>query len=134
MTTRKIVLLRAALPVKCPACGTHMPWEAVTDIPFLCPSCGSRIQLKRFYFHVFSLMSFPIAGLLAYALGARDDLLYWSTLLGTLPAGFLIMFLTMRLFRAEAELADFPSILHSIDPVALERAAHNRERDDDPDT
>ncbi len=134
MTTRKIVLLRAALPVKCPACGTHVPWQTVTDVAFPCSSCGSRIQLKRSYFHVFSLISFPIAGLVAYALGSQGNLLYWCTLLGGFPVGFLIMFLTMRLIPAEAELGDYPSILHSVDPVAVERARHNRERDDDSDT
>jgi uncharacterized protein (DUF983 family) len=134
LTTGKIVLIRAALPVECPACGMHLSWDAVTvGIPFLCPLCGRRMQLKQSYFNVTALMSFLITGLVAYALGARDDLLYWSTLLGAYPASFIVTFLTMRLFRTDVKLLDDLSILHSVDPVALKRAAHHRERDDDAD-
>lgn len=130
MTTRTITLLRAALPLKCPACGTAVHWQRATaDVAFLCPTCGRSIQVKRSYFRVLSLLSFPIAGFAAYALGARRDALFWGTLLGAFPVQFIMAFLTMRLFSAEAETTgDYRSILHPVDPATLERAARHEER------
>jgi predicted RNA-binding Zn-ribbon protein involved in translation (DUF1610 family) len=135
VTTHKITLLRAALPLKCPACGTTVPWRrAAVDTAFLCPSCGRSIEVRRSYFRVFSLLSLPIAGLVAYALGARRDALVWGTLLGAFPVQFVLAFLTMRLFPPEAETtADYRSILHPVDPAALEHAARDEESRADGD-
>ena len=130
MTTRTITLLRAARPLKCPACGSAVPWRRATaDVAFLCPTCGRRIQVKRSYFRVLGLLSFPIAGFAAYALGARREALVWGTLLGAFPVQFVMAFFTMRLFPAEAEITgDYRSILHPVDPATLERAARDDER------
>jgi predicted RNA-binding Zn-ribbon protein involved in translation (DUF1610 family) len=135
-TPRTITLVRAALALKCPVCGVEVPWRRATaDVPFLCPVCGRSIQVKRSYFRVLGWLSFPIAGFTAYALGARRDVLFWGTLLGALPMQFVMAFLTMRLFRVEAEATgDYRSILHPVDPEALERAARNSDRPDDSDT
>lgn len=129
-------LLRAALPVKCPVCGTAVPWRRATvGVPFLCPTCGRSIQVRGSYFRVISLLSLPIAGLVAYAFGARRDALIWSTLLGSFPVQFIMGFLTMRLFPAEAQVTgDYRSILHPVDPAALERAARDDERRADRDS
>jgi predicted RNA-binding Zn-ribbon protein involved in translation (DUF1610 family) len=124
-TTQETTLLRAALPVKCPACGAEVPWpRASVDTAFLCPSCGRSIQVRRSYFRSLGLLSIPLAGFLAYALGARRDVLFWSTLLGAFPLQFIMGFITLRLFRPDAELTgDYRSILHPVDPEALDRPA-----------
>ena len=70
-----------------------------------------------------------MAGLIAYGFGARRDALFWSILLGAFPLQFVMAFLTMRLFPAEAEITgDYRSVLHPVDPTALERAARDDER------
>jgi hypothetical protein len=129
----RIVLLRAALPIVCPACGGQTPWQRATvDVPFLCPRCGRSIQVKHSYFRALGFLSFPIAGLLAYAMGARRDVLVWSTLLGGLPMQFIMSFMTMRLFPPQAELTgDYRSILHPVDPSAVERVAREDARHDE---
>jgi len=87
-------------------------------------SWGRSIQVRRSYFRSLGLLSIPLAGLLAYALGARRDVLFWSTLLGAFPLQFIMGFITLRLFRPDAELTgDYRSILHPVDPKALARPA-----------
>ena len=128
----RITLLEAALPLKCPACGSAVPWHrATSDTAFLCPACGRALQVRGSYFRVLNFLAFPIAGFGAYALGARDDVLFWITLLGAFPVAVILWFITMRLFPPDVDLTgDYRSVLYPVDLESLERADAKRPKRD----
>ena len=115
---RRITILRPALPVKCPTCGASISWRvAEPKVPFLCPSCHNGVRLRHSYFRVLNLISVGIVALLAYALGARGDTLFWIACFGWIPGTFVITFLTLRLFAPDAEATgEFRGILYGDPP------------------
>src|SRR5512144_81288 len=50
MPPRRITLIRAALPVKCPSCGAEISWEDAGGPQFLCPECGHGVRVRTGYF------------------------------------------------------------------------------------
>jgi predicted RNA-binding Zn-ribbon protein involved in translation (DUF1610 family) len=134
---RKIILVRAALPVTCPSCGAAISWRhAAADVHFLCPECGHGVRLRGGYFRVLKLVSLLVVGLAAYALGARGEVLLWTTIIGGIPAGFVLTFVTMRLFPPDTEsTGDYRGILYGVhgrEPHVRKRTeGQNAERSDD---
>src|SRR5262245_58201201 len=111
---RRLTILRAALPVTCPSCGAKISWRyASLHAQFLCPECGQGVHIREDrYFRVLNF-SLLVVGWVAYAAGARDEVLFWSVLLGTLPVAFVVHFITMRIFPPDAEATgDYRGILY----------------------
>ena len=114
MPPRKITLIRAALPIKCPECGAAISWRHATGhVQFLCPECGHGLHLRNNYFRVLYLFAAVVVTPVAYAAGLRGDSLFAVVVLGLLPAHFLLVFITMRLFPPDVEsTGDFRGILY----------------------
>ena len=111
---RKITLIRAALPVKCPSCTSDISWNTATShVGFLCPKCRHGVHLRDSYFRVVLAFSFVAATALAYLLGTRGNALLWAGLLGLLPMNLVLLFVTMRLFPPDSEsTGEFRGILY----------------------
>jgi hypothetical protein len=85
----------------------------VAGVQFLCPACKQGLRLRRSYFAVAHVMGLMIAGLLAYVLGARDDVLFWAVCFGGLPAAFIVVNISMRVFPPDVEVTgEFRGILY----------------------
>ncbi len=114
MPPRKITLIRAALPIKCPECGAAISWRHATGhVQFLCPECGHGLQLRNNYFRVLYLFAAVVVTMVAYAAGARGDALFAVAILGLWPTHVLLVFITMRLFPPDVEsTGDFRGILY----------------------
>ncbi len=116
MSPRKLTLIRAALPVKCPSCSAEIPWRYAA-VQFLCPACGQGVRLRGAYFRVLYVLSIVLISLVAYAAGIRGDALFGTVLLGILPTNFLVVFVTMRLFPPDVEATgDYRGILYGAHP------------------
>ena len=80
---------------------------------FLCPECGCGVRLRHGYFRVLNLVSLVVVALAAYALGASGEVLFWNIMIGGIPVGFVLTFVTMRLFPPDAEsTGDYRGILY----------------------
>jgi hypothetical protein len=114
MPPRKITLIRAALPIKCPECDAAISWHHATGhVQFQCPKCGHGLHLRNNYFRVLYLFAFVVVTSVAYAAGARGDSLFAIVILGLWPTHFLLVFITMRLFPPDVEsTGDFRGILY----------------------
>jgi predicted RNA-binding Zn-ribbon protein involved in translation (DUF1610 family) len=119
MAPRRITLIRAAIPIKCPECGAAISWRHATGhVRFLCPECGNGLHLRNNYFRVLYLLAAVVMIMVAYGAGARGDSLFATVVLGLWPTHFLLVFITMRLFPPDVEsTGDFRGILYgSISP------------------
>jgi len=114
MPPRKITLIRAALPIKCPECGAAISWHHATGhVQFQCPECGHGLHLRNNYFRVLYLFAFVVVASVAFAMGFRGDSLFAIVILGLWPTHFLLVFITMRLFPPDVEsTGDFRGILY----------------------
>ncbi len=114
MLPRRITLIRAALPVKCPSCGAEISWkDAGGGAQFLCPECGHGVHLRNGYFRVLYLLSALLTSLVAYAAGIRGDTLFWTVFIFLVPIYILLAFITMRLFPPAVEsTGDYRGILY----------------------
>lgn len=114
MPPRKITLIRAALPIKCPECGAAISWHHATGhVQFLCPECGHGLRLRNNYFRVLYVLAAVVVSMVAYAAGMRGDSLFAIVVLGLWPTHFLLVFITMRLFPPDVEsTGDFRGILY----------------------
>jgi predicted RNA-binding Zn-ribbon protein involved in translation (DUF1610 family) len=112
MSPRRITLMRAALPVKCPSCGAEISWKDA-GAQFLCPECGYGVRLRNGYFRLLYLLSALLASLVAYAGGIRGNMLFWSVFIFLFPTYILLVFITMRLFPPDVEsTGDYRGILY----------------------
>lgn len=113
---RKITLLRAAVPMRCPSCGAQIPWRRVTaQLEFACAECGHGMRLRDGYFRVLYILAMVVISLIAYAAGIRDEALFATAILGLWPTYFLLVFINMRLFPPDVEpTGDFRGILYGI--------------------
>jgi predicted RNA-binding Zn-ribbon protein involved in translation (DUF1610 family) len=119
MPSRKITLIRAAIPIKCPECGVAISWHQATGhVQFLCPGCGHGLRLRDNYFRVLYLFAAVVVTIIAYAAGMRGDSLFAVVVLGLWPTHLLLVFITIRLFPPDVEsTGDFRGILYgSITP------------------
>jgi predicted RNA-binding Zn-ribbon protein involved in translation (DUF1610 family) len=113
MLPRRITLIRAALPVKCPSCGAEISWKDAGGAQFLCPECGHGVHLRNGYFRVLYLLSALLTSLIAYAAGIRGDTLFWTVCIFLVPTYILLVFITMRLFPPDVEwTGDYRGILY----------------------
>ena len=100
MPPRKITLIRAALPIKCPECGAAISWRHATGhVQFLCPECGHGLHLRNNYFRVLYLFAAILVTMVAYAAGIRSDALFATVILGVWPTHLLLVFIAMISFR-----------------------------------
>ncbi len=107
-----MTIIRAALPVKCPECGTAISWREAGPLPFHCSRCGQGLRLRINYFRVLYILAGVIVTLLCRAAGLRGDTLFAVVLLGLWPMHLLLVFITMRLFPPDVEpTGDFRAIL-----------------------
>jgi predicted RNA-binding Zn-ribbon protein involved in translation (DUF1610 family) len=115
MLPRRITLIRAALPVKCPSCGAEIAWKDAGGAQFLCPECGHGVHLRNGYFRVLYLLSALLTSLIAYGAGIRGDTLFWTVCIFLVPTYILLIFITMRLFPPDVEsTGDYRGILYGV--------------------
>jgi hypothetical protein len=94
---------------KCPACGGSISWAR----PPMCRNCGNSIQIRRSNSSAILVITVVVSGLIASAIGAKDDTWLWTTILGALPLMFVLSFLTAQLFPPDLELTgDYRSVLY----------------------
>jgi predicted RNA-binding Zn-ribbon protein involved in translation (DUF1610 family) len=108
------MLIRAALPIKCPSCSAEISWR-VASVQFLCPKCGRGIRLRAGYFRGLYVVSAVMTSLVAYAVGVRGDSLLATVFIFLFPVYILLTLITVRLFPPEAEpTGDYRGILYPV--------------------
>ncbi len=113
MAPRRITLIPGVVPVKCPSCGTPIPWRHVSASGFFCPACRNGLRISASYLRVLYLLSGGISALLGYAAGIRSESLFVATFLAWWPTYFVVMFITIRLFPPNFEpTGDYHGILY----------------------
>ena len=104
----RIKLTLFGRPSACPACGAPIRW---TNQP-VCSGCGHAVRIRRSYSTVTAIACWLISGLIAFAVGARGDVWLWLTVLGVLPAGFVVSIISLQLFPPDVEFTgDYRSVL-----------------------
>ena len=72
--------------MKCPACNAVVSWRSsVGGSRFRCSACHNTARIARSYSLVLIAVGAVTAGLLAYALGARGEVLIASIFMGVYP-------------------------------------------------
>ena len=92
----------------CPGCGAPIHWPESA----VCPGCGNAVQVRRSYSNVLTVISFVIAGLIAFGAGASGDAWLWMTLLGVCPTILVISVISLQMFPPDVEFSgDYRSVL-----------------------
>jgi hypothetical protein len=111
-----ITIVPAARRLTCPACNARLAWQRATiDTPFFCPECKQGVVFRPRYLRTLNVVSLSLAGLVAYGLGIRDDALLAAVLLMLLPAHWVILFISIRVFPPDLEpTGDYRGILFGL--------------------
>jgi hypothetical protein len=105
--------------MKCPACNARLSWRnSQGGGRFLCAACKNTGRIRRSYSLVVTAVGAVTAGLLAYALGARGDVLISSIFIGFYPTSLLIALISVQVFAPDLEpTGEFRAILYGGDSV-----------------
>jgi hypothetical protein len=70
--------------------------------------------MRRSYSNVLTLISFVIAGLIAFGAGASGEAWLWMTILGVYPTVLVVSVISLQMFPPDVEFSgDYRSVLFS---------------------
>lgn len=91
--------------IKCPVCGTVMPWKRFrARAPWVCPGCSGKFQIQRSRANVLNMCAVGLALGVSYTFGVRDLTLLVATVALWFPALLVCIFVADRLIPQRLEV------------------------------